>query len=52
MCQEMLRFLNEEEDVGNYQSILEKGFRWLGFVQCGLWNEGYYTIDEMRDHNR
>jgi len=52
MCQEMLRLLNEEDDVGQYQAILEKGMRWLGFIQGVLWIEGYYTIDEMREHNR
>jgi len=29
-----------------------KANRWLGFIQGVLWREEFYTIDEMRDHNR
>lgn len=29
----------------------EKAFRWLGFMQGVLWMSGYYTIDEMKQHN-
>jgi len=29
-----------------------KAFRWLGFMQGAFWVLGYYTIDEMRGHNR
>jgi len=30
----------------------EKGFRWLGFIQGVLWSEGYYSIEELKNHNR
>ena len=30
----------------------EKANRWLGFIQGALWCEGFFTIDEMRAHNR
>ena len=30
----------------------EKVFRWLGFIQGGLWALGEYTIAEMKEHNR
>jgi hypothetical protein len=31
---------------------IEKAMRWLGFLQGALWTYGWYTLDEMRDHNR
>ncbi len=31
---------------------LEKAQRWLCFVQGVLWQNLYYTIDDMREHNR
>ena len=30
----------------------EKAFRWLGFIQGVLWARGYYTLDQLKDHNR
>ena len=30
---------------------IEKGMRWLGFIQGVLWAEGMYSIDELREHN-
>jgi hypothetical protein len=30
----------------------EKANRWLGFVQGVLWTKGFYTIEEMKEHNR
>jgi hypothetical protein len=43
MCNEILkkRFLEN----------MEKGCRWLGFIQGVLWMENIYTIDQMREHN-
>lgn len=26
--------------------------RWLGFIQGVLWLEEYFSIDDMRDHNK
>jgi hypothetical protein len=34
------------------QGEREKTFRWLGFIQGILWGAGYYTIEELRSHNR
>ncbi len=31
---------------------VEKLMRWLGFIQGALWVLGFYSIDEMREHNR
>jgi hypothetical protein len=25
--------------------------RWIGFVQCILWKEGIYTIEQLREHS-
>ena len=30
----------------------QKDFRWLGFVQGWLWARSYYTIDELKQHNK
>jgi len=30
----------------------EKANRWLGFVQGTLWAKGFYTIEEMKEHNK
>jgi len=30
----------------------EKANRWLGFVQGVLWAKDFYTIEEMKEHNR
>mgnify|MGYP003395309543 FL=1 len=34
------------------QNNTEKAMRWLGFVQGCLWTCHYFTIDELRGHNR
>lgn len=31
---------------------MEKVFRWLGFIQGCLWSTGYFTLDELKNHNR
>ena len=30
----------------------EKAMRWLGFMQGALWVLGFYTLEELMDHNR
>lgn len=42
MCDEIL--------AGNVQG--EKAHRWLGFLQGVLWDDGKFTIGQMKDHNR
>lgn len=31
---------------------IDKAFRWLGFVQGILWQNGFYSIEELANHNR
>ena len=42
MCGQLKRIALEDMD---------KACRWLGFIQGVLWTRGFYTIDEMREHN-
>ena len=44
MCQQVPAFI----DAGK----LEKAHRWLGFIQGALWHDGFYTIEEMKEHNK
>lgn len=34
------------------QNKQEKINRWLGFIQGFMWSNGFFTIDEMRNHNK
>jgi len=34
------------------RGIIEKAMRWLGFIQGGLWSQGFYSIEDMKNHNR
>lgn len=31
---------------------IDKAFRWLGFLQGVLWCKGWYTLNELKNHNR
>jgi len=31
---------------------VEKAFRWLGFIQGVLWTAGFYSLEELKNHNR
>ena len=31
---------------------IEKYMRWLGFIQGTLWAKGYFTIEQLKEHNR
>lgn len=44
MIDKIEEFLNEDR--------IEKAFRWLGFIQGCLWATGWYTIEELKNHNR
>jgi hypothetical protein len=44
MCEQIKIFV-EEDSIG-------KANRWLGFVQGVMWMTGFYSVDEMREHNR
>jgi len=50
-CHGMLDRIAEFVESGK-QSNLEKGFRWIGFIQGVLWMNHVYTIEEMKGHNR
>jgi hypothetical protein len=44
MCQKIVDYVG-----GDFR---EKASRWLGFVQCMLWDQGIYSVDELRQHNK
>jgi len=44
MCLQVKIFADEGD--------LDKANRWLGFIQGVLWTRGFYSIEEMREHNR
>lgn len=31
---------------------MDKAFRWLGFIQGALWDQGEYSVEEMANHNK
>jgi hypothetical protein len=45
MCEQMQTMLTNNEPQ-------EKIHRWLGFVQCCLWENQKFTIAELRQHMR
>jgi hypothetical protein len=42
----------DEMEVFVSQGRMEKVFRWLGFVQGGLFAAGIFSIEELKNHNR
>jgi len=30
---------------------MDKAHTWLGFIQCFLWTNGLYALDELKAHN-
>lgn len=44
MIPKIKTFLNENNT--------EKANRWLGFIQGVLWMDEWYTLDELKDHNK
>jgi len=55
MIPEMREFIKEDTGL-LYDMELVKTFgkvnRWFGFMQGILWRDGYYSLDELRSHNR
>lgn len=43
MCTRMRQLLGEKDP--------EKTYTWLGFIQCFLWREGIYDLEELKGHN-
>jgi len=33
------------------QEDIEKFMRWLGFIQGVLWQRGWFTLEELKEHN-
>jgi hypothetical protein len=31
---------------------IEKAMRWVGFIQGFLWTKNYFSIEELKTHNR
>jgi len=42
------RLAGDQDDRGDR----EKAMRWFGFIQGGLWSQGFYSIEDMKNHNR
>ncbi|HVI42704.1 MAG TPA: hypothetical protein VM577_18890 [Anaerovoracaceae bacterium] len=40
------------EEILNGNVDGEKAHRWIGFIQGVLWDDCYFTIEQMKDHNR
>jgi hypothetical protein len=47
-----LRYMMDEIDRFVDEGILDKAFRWLGFIQGILFYEGYYSLDSLKQHNK
>jgi hypothetical protein len=47
-CHGMINKMEEFLKLGKR----EKAMRWLCFIQCSLWSNGFYTISQLADHNR
>jgi methionine salvage enolase-phosphatase E1 len=54
-CEEILShchgMLNKMEKFV-LEGRIEKAFKWLGFVQGCLWSAGYYSLEDLKNHNR
>ena len=38
--------------IDNKPMSIGKMNRWLGFVQGWFWTQRFFTVDELKDHNR
>jgi methionine salvage enolase-phosphatase E1 len=47
MCDQIVSFV----ESGNLEKK-EKATRWLGFLQGAIWSDGFYTLNELKDHSR
>jgi hypothetical protein len=53
MCNTVDHFIDSSIGIPNVPgNDWEKMNRWFGFIQGVLWCEGFFTIDEMREHSR
>jgi hypothetical protein len=44
MCDEAWKLADEGR--------VEKAMRWLGFLQGVFWDDGTYTLDELKNHSK
>ena len=42
----------DEMEIFVAEGRIDKVFRWLGFVQGVLWAYGYYSLENLKNHNR
>jgi len=52
MCVETRKILDHVAGDKDDRGTIEKAMRWLGFIQGGLWSQGFYSIEDMKNHNR
>lgn len=44
MCDQAIEFVET--------GMMEKAFRWLGYIQCALYRDGVYCLDDLKEHSR
>lgn len=42
----------EQMEVFITEGRMEKVMRWLGFIQGILWSNGWYCLEDLKNHNR
>jgi len=42
----------DKMDVFITENRMDKVYRWLGFIQGVLWSQGFYTLEDLMNHNR
>jgi hypothetical protein len=47
-----LRYMMDEIDRFVDEGRLDKAFRWLGFIQGVLFYKGYYSLHDLKLHNK
>ncbi len=47
-----LRYMMDEIDRFVDEVRLDKAFRWLGFIQGVLFYKGYYSLHDLKLHNK
>ncbi|MDO8496812.1 MAG: hypothetical protein Q7S43_05175 [bacterium] len=50
-CHSMLNGVGEFISLGDKEKR-DRALIRLGFIQCGLWATGHYTVEDLKDHNR
>ena len=50
-CHSMLSGVEEFISLGDKEKR-DRALIRLGFIQCGLWATGHYTVEDLKNHNR